>query len=445
MHAQFHLYPTARRRVARLRTTAALYVALTISLVAFLVALPTAPASASSSTPKITLPATVSALPSSEVENLLSGIPLGDLTTAQLTEVLSKLPSLSGLPADKLKEALTNVIEGLDKKDAPLGQLLDPTEIVPTLETELKKLLSLPELLSLLKGENLTTKLTEALGSLDPSQLLGTLLSSSGTPEQLLTKLFATLNPEKLLDTTLTGEPFSKATVGELAGDLGMTTATFAKELNTTTTQLPETATALTTPLTNGKILGVLNGLGGVTLSLLGSSENKGKEASKETTKENSKETAKENGGSQSKETTRETSNGSSGPGNPTPAGPQGTAVIVSVPLAQTGSTQSPAAKSARSTKKTGKIKVLSHRVRGKVVTVVVQVPAAGKLALDGTGVALVRRETAKAERVTLRTVLTKAGVTSLRRHHRLRVKLAVSFKITGGPSSSSLLTVTFA
>jgi hypothetical protein len=84
--------------------------------------------------------------------------------------------------------------------------------------------------------------------------------------------------------------------------------------------------------------------------------------------------------------------------------------------------------------------------VQGRIATIVVQVPAAGNISLDGSGVRSVRREAAKAERVTLRAVLTRAGVTSLhRRHNRLRVKLKASFKQTSGPSSSATVTVNFA
>jgi hypothetical protein len=412
---------TAPRQARRLAA-----VALTAALVALLAALPTMPASASppAPTPSLTLPVTVSGLPVGEVENLLAGISLGGLNTAQLTEALSKLPGLSTLPAGKLSEALTKAIESLTGKGATLGNLLSPGELVPTLETDLKKLLSPTELLSLLKGENLTTKLTEALGSLNPSQLLGTLLGSAANPEQLLTQLLKALNPETLkalLGTTLTGEPFSKTTVGGLASSLGTTTSALAEGLGTT---LTSTAMALTAPLANGKLLGgVINGVKGLTLGLLGGAE--GKETSKESGKES---------------TTKETT-GSSGPQGPGgSSGAAGSAsVVVNNPLAQ-----HPTAAGTGS-RAVGKLKILSHRVRGRIVTLVVQVPAAGNLALGGSGVRSVRRETARAERVTLRTVLTRAGASALRKHHRLTVRLRASFKSNSGSSSSAAVTVTFA
>ncbi|HXP98531.1 MAG TPA: hypothetical protein VN845_00530, partial [Solirubrobacteraceae bacterium] len=308
---------------------------LSASLVALLAALPTTPATASPPTPSTTLTNPVSALPAGEVEKLLAGIPLSGLNATELAEALSKLPGLSTLPAGKLKEALSKVVEGLTNKNATVGELLDSTETVPTLETELGSLLSLQELLelpTLLKGKSLTTQLTEALGSLHPSELLDKALSSDGTPEQLLTQLFASLDLEPLLNTTLTGEPFDKTTVGELASKLGMTPATLDKELDTNTTELPETATALTTPLTDGKTLGVLDGLDAVTLGLLNSPEGKsgkeggaGQEGSDSEDKETTKETDNTEGPGAGKEGANNGSTGSS------PTGSDTTTVIVSV------------------------------------------------------------------------------------------------------------------
>ncbi len=434
MHVQSRRCSAVRRRSAHRLTIAML----SASLVALLAALPTTPATASPPIPSTTLTNPVSAVPAGEVEKLLAEIPLSELDTTQLAETLSKLPGLSTLPAGKLNEALNKVVEDLTNKNATVGELLDSTETVPTLETELGSLLSLQELLELpilLKGKSLTTQLTETLGSLRPSELLDKVLSSAATPEQLLTRLFASLDLEPLLNTTLSGEPFDKTTVGELASKLGTTPATLDKELDTNTTELPETATALTTPLTDGKTLGVLDGLDAVTLGLLNSPEGK---------------SGKEGGGSEDKETTKETNNtegggaqkeggNSNGPTGSSPTGSNTTTVIVSVPA------QSPIATNTDSSKKTGELRILSHHVSGRAVTLVVQVPGAGKLALDGKGIIFVSRQTAKAERVTLRTTLTKASVASMRRHrHKLAVKLEASFKLTGGPRSSALLTVNF-
>lgn len=432
----------------------ALATALTIATVMLLAALPTASASTGTPTPSLTLPATVSVLPSGEVETLLSGISLNDLDTAQLTEALSKLPSLSTLPASKLKEAVTKVIESLASKGGTLGELLEPSQIAPTLAGELEKLLSpiteLPALLALLKGESLTTKLTTTLGSLSPNQLLDTLLGSTGEPEHLLGQLFGTFDPETLktlLGSTLAGEPFSKTTVKVLASELGMTPTTLAKELGISPMSLPETATALTAPLTNGETLGVLEGLSGVALAVLGRSPGQGKEAGEEgsgSEKGGSGSGGSGAGGSGAGGSGGSGNGGSGGSGTPTPqTSPGTTTVLLSVvPAATIPSPMSPASVTARAA---GKVKILSHRVKGKSVTLVIGVPAAGKLALGGSGVKSVSRQATKAERVTLRTTLTKARRASLRGRRHLRVKLKASFKIAGGASSSATVTVAFA
>ncbi len=91
------------------------------------------------------------------------------------------------------------------------------------------------------------------------------------------------------------------------------------------------------------------------------------------------------------------------------------------------------------------RIRIISRKVRGDAVTTVVQVPAAGRLTLRGSGVRAVSEQADRAERVTLRTVLTKAGVASLRKHrHRLKLRLELSFKEVAGPSASTTTTVGF-
>ena len=97
--------------------------------------------------------------------------------------------------------------------------------------------------------------------------------------------------------------------------------------------------------------------------------------------------------------------------------------------------------------KKLAKITILSHKVKGTVATILVKVPAAGRLTLSGKGVHADTRTLRAAERVTLKVKLTKAQLASLRTHHsgRLRVKLEASFKPTAGQGSTAAVTVTFA
>ena len=416
-----HVSPPWRStpRLVRTRRIAAIGMPAALSL--FLAGV-IAPAGASASvTPSATQPVSVTPVPPAQVEEVLSKVPLKNLPTARLSEVLSRLPGLSDLPKTTVQEALTKTIESLETKEGTLGQFGGSPELVSTLEGELNKLLSSLELSSLLHGNTLSSVLPEALGSVDDRQLLGELLSSAGDPEQLIEQVLAAPAPEKLeqlLGTTLAGQPFTSGTVGELATQTGMTPEALASDFGTTSSQLPASAMALTTPLANGKTLSVLDAAEGIDLGTL------------ETNHEQTSEGAA--GGS----------GGAGGPGGGSggAGATGGTTMLVTAPSAQSAAVPGSSAKA-----KLAGIKILSRKVRGNAVTVVVQVPAAGGLAVTGKGLKSHSEQADRAERVTLRTVLTKAGLASLRRHRRVKVELDVSFKPVSGASSAAKTTVTFA
>jgi hypothetical protein len=103
-------------------------------------------------------------------------------------------------------------------------------------------------------------------------------------------------------------------------------------------------------------------------------------------------------------------------------------------------STPSASAKPA-STTSVGKVKIVSHKVSGNKATLVLQLPSAGRLTLNGNGFEKVTREAAKAERMTLSTTLTKARTASLRKRHgrKTDVKLTSTFvPVSGHPSAAS-------
>jgi hypothetical protein len=426
MHTHYHRRHNLESLGHRRRSIAAL----SVSLLALSGAMGTASAIAGSSTvkPSVTPPVEVTGLPAGEVEKVLSDIPLSSLKASQLTEVLSKLPGLGALPNSQLKEALTTTIEGLTGKGGTLGQLTNPAEVVPKLEAELSK--SIPLLGVLLKGSP-TTKLTEALASLNASELVGSLLKEAEKeakePEKLIGQLLGALKPETLttlLGTTLTGEPFGKTNVSELAGSLGITPEALAENLGKTVEQLPATATAFTGRLANKKTLGVFNGLGGVTLGTLGEL------------------TGGPEGGLRGPGGGKGGPGGSGGSGSTGYGAPGATTVVVTsiVPA----SSRRVASHSAAKVGKVGKVEIISHRIKGRTAVIVIQVPAAGKLSLRGGGVKAVSRKVKEPERLTLRVVLSRAGAASLRKHHRLRVRLTASFRPSGGSSSSAVVTVTF-
>jgi hypothetical protein len=378
-------------------------------------------------------PTEVSGLQSSQVQELLGGVPLEDLNATQLSEILAQLPGLGDLGSvqpTQLQEALTGAIESLAEKGDTLSQLGDPTELVSELLTKLRGLLSPTELLKLeglelpllLEGRSLSTLLAGALGSPGSTELLDGLLNSASDPKQFVEELLAAVDPAKLealLGTIPTGEPVTQTTMGKLAGSLGTTEEAFVSSLNSTSAELPATAMALIAPLTNGKTLGVLDGVKELSLATLTPSGEDGSGGA---------------GGA----------GGSGSPGGASGAGtggsPSSTTVVFDYPRSETASKPSAAVEAA------AKIKIVSHKVHGNTVTLVVQVPAAGRLTLGGKSVKSVSEQTSRAERVTLRTVLTKAGLASRHKHrHGIRVELKASFKPVHGAISAATARVQFA
>jgi hypothetical protein len=422
---------------------------LSTALVALLAALPTGSAVAAPAAPSVTTIPVVESLPARDLEEVLSTLPVGALNTTQLSELIAKLPGIEGLVPSlglggltNLKTALSAAITDLAGKGATLRQLLEPAGLPSTLGTELGKLLPL---LGTLLGGNPTTKLTEALGSKTPTELVDELLRAVTEPadlSQLLSEIAAGLSLtapktllQSLLGTTMTGG-FGLTTVEGAATALDTSTASLTHALEPVTKEadLPATTQALTAPLATGKLLGVINGVKGLTAGLLGSE-------SKETSKETNSEGGKEHTDDKETTTTQETGGSGGGSGNSGGASgnPGGTTVVVN-PLTEPGVT-SP----ATIAQALGRLKIVSHRVRGRIATLVMQVPAAGKLTLSGSGVRAMNRQADRPERITLRVTLSRAGASSLRRHHRLHVRLLASFKPSSRPSSSAAVTVTFA
>ena len=387
-------------------------------VMAALAALPTASAQAATTLPEIV------PVPPAATSEVLEAIPLEDLNASELAKVIGSRPGLEGLPETTLTAALEEVLAKLAGKGVTAEGLGEPGELVPEIEQALKKLLSPSELLALLKGESLTAILTNALGSLEPEELIKKALEASSHPEELLTQALSGVNPEELekaVGSTLAGEPFAKTSVGELESSLGTTPEQFTQALGTSSEKLPETAKAFTVPLSNGQTLGVLDELQSIGLATLkgegGGIGGNGGEAG--------------NGGSGSGGSGGKGGNG--GPGGSGSGVPgAGTTVAISTPGPAGGS---PAGSSAA----VGKVKVLSRRVHGNTATIVLQVPSAGSLTVSGGGVKKVTEQTAKSERVTVRIALTKAGIASRHRHHSgMSVKLNVTFKPVSGAASAA-------
>jgi hypothetical protein len=374
-------------------------------------------------------PVSVSALSPAEVETLLSGIPLEDLPATQLSELLCE--RLSESPTGGLEDALTEAIAGLAGKGGTLGQLAGSSELTSELEGQLKKLpplerLSLEGLLGVSGSHTLSTVLSEALGSLEGRQVVGALLTEAREtgeptgPERSIEEVLSAPSPQKLeelLGGTLTSEPFSLGTVEGLASQEGTTPEELAKAFDATSEQLPASAMALTAPLSDGKTLGVLDAAEGIDVGTLTHELPGGSGGS---------------GGS---------GGGTGGPGGDGGAGASsgapGETPIASDPYVSGGASPSAKAASAR-------VEIVSRRVKGDVIVLVVRAPAAGSVTVAGKGVKSASRQTDEAERVTVRAILTKAELALLRKgHRRSHIKLEVSFEPVSGTSSTATTSVT--
>ncbi|MGA9874691.1 MAG: hypothetical protein WBQ21_02685 [Solirubrobacteraceae bacterium] len=369
-------------------------------------------------------------VPVSELEPILGSVPVRDLglSDTQLGELIAELNPALKTSAVALGEAVSTLLENnssatleqlvssLSSQGGALGTLihtllpgLDPGEVVSSLNpTQLSELV-----------DNLTGgKPGGALTDEELSQLLNGLSGKlSGEQQQLLTRILEELQG---------GASLSPTTVGSLAEQVGVAPEALAKEVGASAETLPAGAPALEATLGNeGPVVGVLKDAKGLAVALLPSA-------------------AEANGGGGSGANGTGGANGGNGTnggaGTNGSAGAPGATSTVILPASASSAGATPLA-----TKKLAKVKILSHKVRNGLATIVVQVPAAGKLTLSGKGVKTSVRKVAGLKRVTFQVRLTKARAASLRKHpRRLRVKLVAAFKATAGQGSSATATVTF-
>lgn len=364
----------------------------------------------------------------SEVAKFLSDL-AGALSPTQLGELQGVLGKLVGnLQTGELtglEGTLSGLLGGLGT--SKLSSLLTPLEggLSGTGLTQLQTLLAS---LSTLSVPELKVKLEELLGQLDPTQV-GTLLGG----------LFGKVGPEQLqgvLGELLGSLDFTQGNAGEVAEGLGITLEDLASQLGVESKDLPSDVTALTAPLSKeGSLLSLLDGLGGLNISLLGGKETSGKGGS------GGNGGAGGNGGSEGNGSSG--GNGGSGGGSSNPPTGAGSTTLA-LSLTSTPASTPTAGTSSKSKSTTKKVKILSYKVKGDVATLVVQVPSAGRLTVSGSSLRGSARQVSRAERVTLKVRLTSAGSASLRRHHRMRDKLKVVFKPVSGGASSATAEVTF-
>jgi hypothetical protein len=478
------MYSKPPRILGRLGVRSRSAMAIAVALIASLVAMPTATAFASSAPTDAASHSTPAArrsadprelLPAGELEKLLARLPLNDLSVTQLAHYLAGVGGVSVLAnlevallsgkdlgvlhlEESLREAITQLGPG-----ATLGELTHVEDLLPAIEQALKGKLGDPLavlLAALAPGAG--TGLESAIGSLSLDQLANSLLGSAAPTEQIATELssltgglFEELGTEGKLERVLGSKlagGFTPKSVQEVANELQSTPEAVSEELGQSATKLPADATMLTAPLTDGKLAGVAPAVEGLALGLLGHPSEGGNGSGGNGSGGNEepgagKGSGEGNGPGGAGEHTSEGGNsgnsgnpGTGGQGGPGGAGGSttGTTTVVSMvaPAAQ---------KALTSPKKLSKMSILNHRVNGDVATIVLQVPAAGRVTLAGKGVRSAGARATKAQRLTLKVRLSSASVAVLRRdRRRLRVKLEASFKPAGGSVAHATVVVTF-
>lgn len=398
-----------------------------------------------------------------QVQELLAKLPLSggasSLSPAELAAALAHLPGLEALGVSHLEQALRESLEKLGKPVTLEEALAEPATLLSSVGTTVEKLLSPAELLSLklLLGEaSLTQELQEALQKANASEVLQRLLANgSEGPRKTLEGLLVALPSstlQSLLGSGLGAEPASEQTVEKLAEDLGMTATELSTSVGTSTSELPATATALTMPLSNGKLVSVLDGVnkalvgtldatsigGGTSEGGSGSGSGSGGSGSEGGSGAGTEGSGSGSGGSggtggSSGGTGTSGSGGSGGTGGSLSAVAGGTTVIVNLPSTPVKHSKKRAGKRAH------RVRVVGAKVRGATATVEIEVPSAGILTLRNRDIRTIRGRVRRAGLVRVRVRLSKAGLAlAKRRHHKLRLRLRIAFKPTRGAASTA-------
>jgi hypothetical protein len=370
----------------------------------------------------------LSTLNGDQVSTLLSGLS-GKLSGAQLESLQSVLAPVTGMLSGgelaKLQEDLRTLLSGLSS--GKLGTVLSALEGSVS-GGQLTQLETLVGKLGSLSPTELQPKLEALLKGLSGTQLSG-----------LLSTLLGTLEPSAVQTavTDLLGNlPLSPTDAGSLAGELNTSVEKLSSNAGVPLTSA--TPALVSTLGKEGPVLSVLDGLDGLKLGLL---EPEGSGGSPGGNGGSGGDGSNGSNGSNS-ERTENTSQGGTGGGPNSDSGasstlPAQTVTIVLPPAAVTSSTAKAATKA--------KIEIINDEVKGNVATLVLQVPAAGKVSVSGAHVTKVTRTAGKAERVTIKVKLTRAGVASLKRHRKLlRVNLKATFDPKSGPASSATASTRF-
>jgi hypothetical protein len=434
-----------------------------------LAARPVAPASAA-----VTLPqGGVTQAPTAPLDELIGeaetgalGVQLAALEPTLLAKLLDELPAISSLAgveglgeAAGVRHALVEALEEFTEERQPLGELLGAgSELATDIEEQLEETFeesgvaeqaggpeSLEEAVERTLGKTPEAVIDEGLSSLGLGELLSKLLTRASEPARLAGRIFSAVEQEELeelLGTVPSGEAFTVADVAEAASAVELSPAELAQALGQTTSELPESALALLTPLQDGRALGVFAGSKGLSFALFGPppappGEGEGGEGGAGEGEGGSEET----GGPPEMETTppAPTPVTAAGPGSSSPVATTAQAPAPNVAAPPPVGPSAPSSATA-----VAKLAILAHKTKDGRVTLTLRIPAAGRLTVGGAGLRPVKRSFAGATARAMTTLTpTRAGLASLQRHGHLRVRLTASFRATGGTASTVALAVT--
>jgi hypothetical protein len=458
------------RAAAGLRTGRAWGPSLALAVVlAALALLPAAPAAASTRPASVSLPAGgFQTVPAESLDELLgeaelgpSGVPLAALEPSLLTRLLAeragidRLSTVNGLGGNTVKHALHQALEEVVSEEELVEELVGEADLAWTFEEKLEeayeasaaaKQPGAPEFEEAVEqalGASPEEVIIEGLGSITLGELLSELLGEAAQPTRLATDVLAASQQEELeelLGTTPNGEPLTTASAGEVATALGVTPSQLAAKLGKTPMQLPEAARTVLAPMRDGQVLVLFAAGEGLAFALVGEAPppqeepEEGEEAPEEVQEE---PTPPDEGAS------TPPAGGSSSPSsNPgTGAGTSASASAASSPTNQGTAQSTPSTPAPAPSRALAPVRILAHKVARGVVTLVVKVPAAGRLTLRGKDLRTVTRTAKAPERLTIRLSASRAGAPALRRHPHQRLTLRATFAPAAGsaPSSASL------
>jgi hypothetical protein len=430
-----------------------------------LAALPAAPASAS-----VTLPqGGVTQVPTAALDELVAeaetgtfGVQLAALEPTLFAKLLDELPAIASLAsveglgeAAGVRAALVHALEEFTDERQPLGELVGTgSELATDIEEQLEETFeesgvaeepggpeSLEEAVERALGKMPEAVIDEGLSSLSLGELLSKLLTQASDPARLAGRILFAVEAgelEELLGTVPSGEPFTVADVAEAASAVELSSGELAQALGQTSSELPEAALALLTPLQDGRALGVLAGSKGLSFALFGPPPPPPNE-----------EGPGEGGEGEGEETTppleTETTPAAPAPGGGSaPGSSNAVATTAEVPAPSVTTPPSASSPVPPATTANAKIAIVAHKTKGGRVTLTLRIPSAGRLTVGGADLRPVKRSFAGATaRAAITLAPTRAGIGSLQRHGHLRVRLIASFRTAGGVLSTISVTVT--